>query len=289
MTNDTTLPVGSDALLRAARALSAATRYDEALALLPSIDSLDDPGLRAEVTMAVAEITGRRDYTRGRRSTGAPLPLDEVAARGPVAAWDVAMHRLRTAYADQLVREDGSMWLGPKGRGTGVRRSLRDEASRLHDTAPDDARRGWAAMCLGWISDNIDGDRDSAPTHYERALAAGRAVDDPMLLFEAQRHLGDHAHDRGDHADAGERWYESTLQAARAGHVAGVLAQQLLLAVLARDEGDEAGACRLATEVRRWAEAIDAVQIARQSAAFLAGVDPTQAPEPDEAGARSAP
>jgi hypothetical protein len=273
------LPVDAHFLLDAARALSGATRYDEALALLPDPESVRDLRARSEIALAVAEIIGRRDYTRGRRSTVATVNLGEPAAVGDVVAWDVAMLHLRTSYADELRREDGSLWFGPDGRDPGVGLSLRTEAARLRDGAPDDVRRGWAEMCLGWISDNIDGDRGAAPAHYERALAAGRAADDPMLVFEAQRHLGDHDHDGGDNAGALARWQESTAAAARAGHVAGVLAQQLLLAVLARDAGDEAGATMLAEEVRRWAEAIGAVQVARQSEDFLAGVDPTRAPD----------
>ena len=120
------------------------------------------------------------------------------------------------------------------------------EAARLRDTAPDDGRRGWACMCLGWFADNLRGDRVEAPRHYAEALAAGRAVADPLLVFEAQRHLGDHAHDDGDHAEARAAWQESAAAAARGGHVLGVLAQHVLLAVLARDTGDEAGARALA-------------------------------------------
>jgi hypothetical protein len=64
--------------------------------------------------------------------------------------------------------------------------------------------------------------------------------------------------------------------------VLGVLAQQLLLAVLARDAGDEAGARALATETRRWAEAVGAVRVAGQASAFLVGVDPTQPPPAEQ-------
>ena len=128
------------------------------------------------------------------------------------------------------------------------------EAARLRDTAPEDGRRGWACMCLGWFADNLRGDRAEAPVHYSAALAAGRAVGDPLLVFEAQRHLGDHAHDDGDQAGALAAWEESAAAAARGGHVLGVLAQQVLLAVLARDAGDEAGARALAAETLRWAE-----------------------------------
>jgi hypothetical protein len=49
--------------------------------------------------------------------------------------------------------------------------------------------------------------------------------------------------------------------------------------VLHRDEGDEAGARAIAGEVVRWATAIGAVGAARQAEAFLAGVDPTRAPD----------
>src|SRR5262249_22940062 len=160
------------------------------------------------------------------RSSGAPVDLGEAAAVDDVAAWDVAMHHLRTSYADELRREDGSLWFGPEGRDPAVGVSLRTEAARLRGSAPHRVRRGLAERGLGWMSDNIDGDRDAAPAHYERALAAGRAADEPMLVFEAQRHLGDHDHDAGDHAGALARWQESTAAAARAGHVAGVLAQQ---------------------------------------------------------------
>ena len=75
-------------------------------------------------------------------------------------------------------------------------------------------------------------------------------------------------------------WHDSTEAAARAGHVLGVLAQQLLLAVLARDAEDESGARALATEVLRWADEVGAERLVGQTRGFLAGVDPTRAPEP---------
>ena len=153
------------------------------------------------------------------------------------------------------------------------------DAARLRDSAPDDGRRGWACMCLGWFADNLRGDRVEAPRHYTEALAAGRAVADSLLVFEAQRHLGDHAHDAGNHAEARAAWQESAAAAARGGHVLGVLAQHVLLAVLARDTGDEAGARALAGETRRWAEQLGATRLAGQVTGFLAGVDPTAPPQ----------
>jgi hypothetical protein len=130
-------------------------------------------------------------------------------------------------------------------------------------------------MFLGLIADNLYDERDAAPAHYEIALTIGEA-DDDLLAREALRHLGDHDHDDGDHELALERWQRSTECGARGGSVPGTLTQQLLLAVIARDRGDEAGAVALGEEIRRWAEAIGADRIAGQAASFVAGIDPTQ-------------
>jgi len=275
MTTATTdLPV----LLAAVTALENAARYDDALALVDAARVSDERD-RLDLLMARASVIGRRDYTRGVRSSG-DHPLEaaqELAARvgtGPTVAWDLAMLQLRRQYADQLV--DG---IGPAGRDVAAVAAMTAEAGRLRDTAPDDGRRGWACMCLGWFADNLRGDRAEAPQHYAEALVAGREVDDALLVFEAQRHLGDHAHDDGDHARALAAWQESTAAAARGGHVLGVLAQQVLLAVLARDAGDEAGAQALAKEVLRWAEALGATRLAGQATGVLAGVDPTAPPQ----------
>ncbi len=265
-------------LLTAITALENAARYDDALALVDATH-VDDDRDRLELLMARASVVGRRDYTRGARSSG-DHPLEaaqDLAARigtGPTMAWDLAMQHLRRQYADQLV--DG---IGPAGRDPSVVTAMAAEAARLRDSAPDDGRRGWACMCLGWFADNLRGDRVVAPGHYSEALVAGRTVADPLLVFEAQRHLGDHAHDEGDHAGALAAWQESAAAAARGGHVLGVLAQQILLAVLARDAGDEAGAQALASETLRWAEQLGASRLAGQAGQFLAGVDPTAPPQ----------
>ena len=270
----TDLPI----LLTAITALENAARYDDALALVDATRVVDERD-RLELLMARASVVARRDYTRGSRSSG-DHPLEaaqELAARigtGPTVAWDLAMQHLRRQYADQLV--DG---IGPAGRDAVVVDAMTVEAVRLRNTAPEDGRRGWACMCLGWFADNLRGDRAEAPRHYSAALAAGRAVGDPLLVFEAQRHLGDHAHDDGDQAGALAAWEESAAAAARGGHVLGVLAQQVLLAVLARDAGDEAGARALAAETLRWAEQLGANRLAGQVGGFLAGVDPTAPPQ----------
>lgn len=140
--------------------------------------------------------------------------------------------------------------------------------------APDEIRRGWAEFYLGVIADNLYGERDAAPSHYLAALRAGEAGDD-LLAREALRHLGDHDHDNGDHELALDRWQQATALGARAGRVTGTLSQQILLAVLARDAGDEAGARAVAREVARWAGAIGAKSIEVQASAFLDGTDPT--------------
>lgn len=266
------------ALLAAATALEHAARYDDALALVDSTRVTDERD-RLALLIARASVVGRRDYVHGVRS-GDDHPLEaahELVARigtGPTTSWDLAMLHLRRQYADQLVSG-----LGPAGRDPSVVGAMADEAGRLRDTAPEEGRRGWALMCLGWIADNLRGDRVEAPRHYAEALALGRRVDDPLLVFEAQRHLGDHAHDDGDQAGALAAWEESAAAAARGGHVLGVLAQQVLLAVLARDVGDEAGARALAAETLRWAEQLGATRLAGQVGGFLAGVDPTAPPQ----------
>jgi hypothetical protein len=52
----------------------------------------------------------------------------------------------------------------------------------------------------------------------------------------------------------------------------------LLLAVLARDAGDEPGAVALAREVARWAGALGAARLEGQATRFLADADPTAPP-----------
>ncbi len=265
------------AVLAAARALANAARFGEALTLLDTTEVTDD-NERLGLLMARAEVVARQDHIRGVPSS-ADHPLDTATAlarelgTGPTTAWDLAMLHLRRQYADQLL-----LGFGPAGRDLALVDTMAEEARRLRDTAPDDGRRGWALMCLGWIDDNLRGDRVAAPSYYLEALAEARTVGDDLLVFEAQRHLGDHAHDDGDHGAAVAAWEESTEAAVRAGHVSGVLAQQLLLAVLARDAGDEAGAVALAREVGRWSGQLGAVQRVRQVEEFLAGVDPTAPP-----------
>ena len=244
-------------VLTAATALERGARFNEALDLLDSVVGLEGHD-RMQLLMIRAEVVARRDHVLGSSADGRDEhPLDEVLAlarqvgTGPTESWDISMLALRRAYSDAMVREDGSPWFGPEGRDL-------DEVDRDAGRGGPAPRRGtgrrttgWALMCLGWFNDNLRGDRVAAPASLPRGAGRRPSRGDDPLVFEAQRHLGDHAHDDGDHQGAVAAWAESTEAAARAGYLSGVLAQQLLLAVLARDAGDEAGARALAVEIGR--------------------------------------
>ena len=158
---------------------------------------------------------------------------------------------------------------GPEGKDPEAMADLRHRASELKEHAPDGRRAGWASMYLGLIADNVYGERDAAPAHYTVALREGEEHGDDFLAREALRHLGDHDHEHGDHELAYERWARATELGARAGTVSGTLSQQILLALLARDAGDEAGARLLAREIARWADAIGAKNLAAQAKSLV--------------------
>jgi hypothetical protein len=233
-----------DEMVASALALSRAGQWTLALRLL----DVAPPG--PEVKLAAATVALDCDWF-----TGSSLAAERLAAL-PDDGWDVAFLRLRHVYRQQLVTRrphDGE---------------LVATADALCASAPDRTRLGWAHMYRGLIADNVAGDRDGAPAHYEQALGTG----DPLLTREALRHLGDHDHDAGDDERARERWEEATALGAGAGAVLGTLSQQVLLAVLARDTGNEAGAVALAREIERWAGALGAKTIEAQATALLAGV-----------------
>ncbi|MGW2423783.1 hypothetical protein ACWC0C_31800 [Streptomyces sp. NPDC001709] len=267
--------VDVDQLLRAARELSTAGRWERAALLLDAVTA-DDPADRARLVRARAEVALDRDWFAGTDTAAARI---EAAEREfPDGDWDTGFLRLRHTYA-RLLHVAGTLHIGPTGKDPEALAALRDRARDLYDAAPDEVRRGWAAHYRGLIADNHFADRTAAAGHYARALHAGEDGTDDLLAREALRHLGDQDHDSGDHERAQERWRRATALGARAGAVRGTLSQQLLLAVLARDTGDEAGAAALATEIVRWAEAIGADRLRAGAAAFLAGADPT-APGP---------
>ncbi|WP_367319046.1 hypothetical protein [Streptomyces sp. HUAS ZL42] len=266
--------VKMDELLSAAGELSRAGRWGTATRLLDAA-SVTDPRARARIALKAAEVAVEQDWFSGTDTAGARIAA--VPAEGLGDCWDLDFVRLRHTYA-RLLLVDGTLRPGPQGKDPEALAQLRRQATELRDSAPDAVRRGWAAMYFGLITDNHFAERAAAPAHYEAALRAGESGRDDLLAREALRHLGDHDHDAGERARALDRWRRAAALGARAGAVPGTLSQLLLLAVMARDTGDEAAASALATEIARWAEAIGATRPAAQAAAFLAGVDPTAAP-----------
>ncbi|MER7684778.1 hypothetical protein [Streptomyces sp. NPDC097610] len=307
----TAVPLGE--LIAAARELRIGARWERATRLLDSAEA-NDPRSRARLALAAAEVALESDWFGGTALAEPRLAAAEefvevlVASLGGKPAdeahsgirWDLDFLRLRHGYLGQ-VRVDGAFRVGPEGKDPDAPAALRTHAERLRGRAPDEVRRGWAEMYLGLVADNLFAERDVAPGHYEAALRAGEAGEagatgaageaggshdcgDDLLVREALRHLGDHDHDHGDHARARERWSRAAELGARAGTVPGTLSQQLLLAVVARDAGDEAGAVALVREIARWAGAIGALTTEAQARGFLAGVDPTAPPAPAASG-----
>jgi hypothetical protein len=281
----TTLHSDVPALCDAAIRLALGLHFDSALRILDAtVPDADDTDARVRIALTAADVADRAEMV----GTGAPAEprfdelakvLADTADVDPVLAWDADWVRLRRSYSRAIRNPDGSYRLGSERRDPAAVRALLDEALRVQEAAPDDVRRGWVSVCRGWITDNVVADRDAAPELFEAGLVPGRESGDDVLLFEVQRHLGDHAHDDGDLEDARTRWRESAAAGARAGHVGGTLSQSLLLAVLLRDEGDEAGARAVADVVGRWAAEAGVPSVTRQADGFLAGVDPTRPPE----------
>ena len=269
-------------VIAAARELSKAGRWQRAAGLL-DVASVSDALDRARIALAAAEVAREGGHVGVSPATARERLriAEEVFAAvviDPADRWDLAFLRLRLDYFD-LILGTGHFQPGPAGKDIDAIRAVERSAQALLGAAPDEVRRGWAEFYLGLVADNLYGARDTAPAHYEIALRLGEAGDD-LLAAEALRHLGDHDHDDGDHDRAFERWGQATALGARAGNVGFTLAQQMLLAVLARHNGDEAGAAALAREIARWAGAIGAVRIEAQANNFLAGVDPTAPPDP---------
>jgi hypothetical protein len=177
-------------------------------------------------------------------------------------SWDLAMMKLRKDYSTVLFgsRADSG--------------ELAQRAQQLIADAPDDARRGAVTFYAGVMADNVYQRPDEAFAHYTTAYQLGEKSGDDLLMSLALRHLGDHAHTAGDLALARQHWERSTELRQKVGHLLGALAQQTLLAVLLRDEGDTAGSRALATEVNRWATQMDLKFIVRETAALMA--DQTQ-------------
>jgi hypothetical protein len=270
MTHAAQVFVDVEQLILAVRELSTAGRWERAALLLGSVDT-EDPATGARIVRADAEVALERDWFAGTDTAAARI--EAAGLEFPDGDWDTGFLRLRHTYA-RLLHIAGTPRQGPAGKDPEALAALRDRARDRYDEAPDEVRRGWAAMYRGLIADNHFADAAAAAGHYAQALRAGADGVDDLLAREALRHLGGHDHDSGEHERARERWGRATALGARAGAVPGTLSQQLLLAALARDTGDEAGATALATELARWARAIGAERLHAAATAFLAGADP---------------
>jgi tetratricopeptide (TPR) repeat protein len=236
-------------LVTAATHLLRAGQWAAATDLLTAATT-DDPGERELLALARAEVAVDQDFGRPTDHAGAAL------AAVPSDSWDLAMLRFRKDYATALFQ--------------GGDRDLQDRARALVEQAPDDARRGWASFWAGATADNVDEEPAEACAHYEVALELGEKCGDELLVAQALRHLGHHAHAAGDLALARIRWERSTELFQKAGQLRPALAQQASLAVLLRDEGDLAGARALATETNRWALQLDVPFIVQQTADLMA-------------------
>ena len=257
-----------DEVVAAAIELARAARWQRALALLDATD-----GDSARLALVAAGVALEQDWWVG---TGHAADRLAAAEKAGAQGWELDFLRMRNDYLALIHPVGGDFQPGPEGKDPATIADVERRCEELRQSAPDENSEGWAAMYLGLITDNLRADRDAAPPHYEAAFA--RSGNDDLLAREALRHLGDHDHDNGDHASARDRWQRATALGAGAGMVTGVLSQQLLLAVLARDAGDEAGAVALAAEIARWAGAIGATRVRANATRFLGGVDPTAAP-----------
>lgn len=216
----------------------------------------DDPAERRTLALALAEVAVDRDFAQQTDHASAALAAVEQVADESIA-WDVEMLKLRKDYANALF-----------GSGSDAE-ELAERAARLIDQAPDDGRRGAVSFYAGVMADNLLDRPDQAFAHYADALRLGEKTGDPLLMSYALRHLGDHAHTAGDLALARQHWERSTEQRQQVGHLLGALAQQTLLAVLLRDEGDIAGSRALATEINRWARQVPIPSLAHQTADLM--------------------
>jgi tetratricopeptide (TPR) repeat protein len=233
----------------AAVQLMRAGRWAAAADLLTAATT-DDPDEHELLALTRAEVAVDRDF--GRTTDHATAALAEV----PGNSWDLAMLKFRNDYANALFQAGDP--------------DLRDRARTLVEQAPDDARRGTASFWAGAVVDNAYEQPAEACAQYDVALELGEKCGDELLVAQALRHLGHHAHAAGDLALARSQWERSIELFQKAGHLRPALAQQASLAVLLRDEGDLAGSRALATETNRWARQLDVPFIAQQTADLMA-------------------
>lgn len=236
-------------LVTAATHLMRAGQWTAATDLLTAAHP-DDAAERAALAFALAEVTVDHDF--GQQTDHASAALAAV----PNDSWDLAMLKFRKDYATALFQSGG--------------KNLRERVLTLIEEAPDEARRGTASFWAGAMADNVYEQPAEAIEYYEIALELGEKCDDEWLIAMALRHLGYHAHAAGDLALARTQWERSTELLQNAGYLRPTLAQQAMLAVLLRDEGDAAGSKGLATEVNRWARQLGIPFIIQETAELMA-------------------
>jgi tetratricopeptide (TPR) repeat protein len=210
----------------------------------------DDAAEREVLALARAEVTVDHDF--GQQTDHGSAALAAV----PGDSWDLALLKFRKDYATALFQSGG--------------KDLRERVLTLIEEAPDDGRRGTASFWAGAMADNVYEQPAEAIAYYQTALELGEKCDDEWLIAMALRHLGYHAHAAGDLALARTQWERATELLQNAGYLRPSLAQQAMLAVLLRDEGDAAGSRALATEVNRWARQLGIPFIIQETAELMA-------------------
>jgi tetratricopeptide (TPR) repeat protein len=247
-------------LVRSGLCLMRAGRWDDATQLLAAARP-ETPEERLALAAALAEVAVDQDFAQQTDHAGGRLEvLAGALSETPDACtgWDLAFLRLRNEYGIALLA-------GDRDSGDG----LAEQARQLAKTAPDDSRSGHASFYAGVIADNLLEHPDQAFAAYTTALELGERSGDDLLSSLALRHLGDHAHTAGDLALTRAHWERSTELRQKVGHLLGALAQQALLAVLARDEGNPAASKALATEVNRWSRQAQIHWLETQSADLM--------------------
>jgi tetratricopeptide (TPR) repeat protein len=251
--------IAADELAAAARALTLAGRWAQAASLLSAAASGSDAE-RAVLAVAEAEVAVDQDFWCRTDRGSSALPRACAAVAGahadPVLAFDLEFLQLRHDYADELIGPDGLPRFGPSGRDAEVIEELAARADRLRAAPPDRGRGAAATFYAGLIADNLRGDAAAARSAFAAALAEAEEAGDDLTVSEALRHLGDHADEAGQAAQARQMWERSAELRQRAGAVPYALSQQLLLAGLARDTGHLDEARAVANQVRRWARAL---------------------------------
>jgi tetratricopeptide (TPR) repeat protein len=266
-------------LTAAARALMLAGRWAQAAGLLADATAAT-PAERAVLALAQAEVAVDQDFWSRTNLAASALEHARAAAAdaGDEAqsqagsGFDLEFLQLKHDYADELFGAgDDTPRFGPQDHDAGAIDGLASRAAGLRASAPDQERAAAITFYAGLIEDNLRGDGEEARSMFAAALAEADKAGDELTVSEALRHLGYHASEAGDAGQARQMWERSTELRQRAGAVPYVLSQQLLLAGLARDTGDEQGAAAVAREVGRWAGALGITLLQAQAAQIAGG------------------